>query len=163
MASNDKTSNNAGTKEYEKFGLYPFDVLQSIVNRLRAGEYQNSLGHPLAETSEFLELEKMAYEPPIPDPVTAAVAAIINYLEDEGYQDEYGQKLSDSPFILPLKQMNVRKMFRSQSDGGLRLLQDLSASSYSVSEEDDVRRLEDDPAFHDLRRIIILEGGEGRT
>lgn len=147
-------------REYEKFGLYPYKTLQDIITRLDSGNYKDSNGNALVNSAVFQELEKMAYEPTVPDPVTGAVAAIIHYLEEAGYKDKGGKGLSSSPMILSLKQMNIRKLFRAQSEDGLRLLSTLEGISYQVSEGPVIRRLKDDPAFHDLRRIITLEGRE---
>ncbi len=72
------------TREYEKFGLYPYKTLQDIVARLDAGEYKDSNGQALVNSAAFQELEKMAYEPSVPDPGTAVVAAIIHYWRRRG-------------------------------------------------------------------------------
>ena len=152
-------SNNEDIKEYERFALYPYTVLQDIVARLGSEGYTDSKGRPLADSEVFHQLEKMAFEPPVPDPITAAIAGIIHYLEAAGYKDEFGQDLKDSPFLLPLKQMNVRKLFKSQPDDGLRLLQEINMSSYEATDGVEIRELQNDPAFQELRRIITLEGG----
>lgn len=138
------TGSNAETKEYEKFGLYPYKTLQDIVARLQVGEYQDADGREMIESAEFLEIEKMAYEPPVPDPLTATVASILHYFEEAGYKNEHGQPIGESPLPSNLKLMNVRKMFRTQSENALRFLVLLEESGFSVPTETGTRELRND-------------------
>lgn len=158
MISEERSSEGMEAREYEKFGLYPYKTLQDIVARLEAGEYKDFTGRALTENAAFQELEKMAYEPPIPDSSTATVAGIIQYLEEAGYTDPHNLHFRNHPLIPVLKLMNVRKLFRKQSEDGLRLLIILETSSFSAPTETGKKELKDDRAFHDLRKIIMLEG-----
>lgn len=162
MIGETQLTNGVDSSKYENFGLYPFSTLQDIVTQFESGEFKDSNGHELVESDAFQKLERMAFDPPIPDPVTATVASIIHYLEDAGYKDKAGRELSSSPAILSLKQMNVRRLFKEQSEDGLRLLSILEGLSYHLSTGAALTALKDDIAFHDLRRIIVLEGREGQ-
>ncbi len=162
MVSEKQSSSDAETNEYEKFGLYPYKTLQDIVTRLDSGDYKDSHGNALGSSAAFQELEKMAYEPALPDSATLIVAGMIHNLEEAGYKDDAGRDLRNSNLILALKHLNVRKLFRSQAKDGLQLLATLEAISYQISEGSEIKKLEDDPVFHDLRRIITLEGREDR-
>lgn len=158
MVSEQHSGNGVEISEYEKFGLYPYKALRDIVVQLASGEYKDLNGNAMIGSAAFQELERMAYEPPIPDAVTEAVAGTIYHLENAGYKNKGGPELANDKIVSMLKLMNVRKMFRSHSEEALKLLQQLEGSNYSVATETGTKELKNDPAFQNLRTVIKSEG-----
>lgn len=162
MANHEPPNDDTKIREYEKFGLYPYKTLQDIVARLVAGEYKDSSGQAMVDSQPFRDLEKMADEPPIPDPLTEYVAGILHYFELAGYKNKSGESIGASHMIIALKLLNARQLLWSQSEDALHLLQILEATTYLSTFGLEVRELKDDPAFNDLREVITLAGKEGR-
>lgn len=153
-----KESKSSNSEEYEKFGLYPFAALQEIVSRLASGNFSNAAGKALVETDEFRDLERMAYEPPVPDPETQTVAGLIHYLENSGYSNAHGENLKSNPLLQVLKLTNIRKGFIHKPEEISRLLGFLEDSGFRTATQSDEVELRNDPKFHTLRRILTSAG-----